>query len=173
MNATTLNAPRTDAAEVTSRSPETTRTLHRVLLAALAPLLALLAIVGLAAQGHAASYGYAAKVNINSYYGAATGDATTNATRTNFYVGAYIRDVREDGYCATIQMRALTGSSASAWYNVGFNCSTSTWKWVSRVLYTSGWAVDQIQIRACQSDRYGNVIGTCSAGVNATNWHVV
>lgn len=152
---------------------KSTKTLRRLLLVGLAPLLALLAIAGMAGQAHAASYGYAGKVYINSYYGAASGDATVNASQTSFSVSGYIKDVRTDGYCATVQMRALTGSSSSAWINVGFNCSTSNWKWVSQTRYTTGWKVDQVQIRACQSDRYGNVVATCSAPVNATNWRVV
>ncbi|WP_148616532.1 hypothetical protein [Nocardioides rubriscoriae] len=167
-----MNTNATNTRTATATATASRPTLRRFLLAGLAPLLTVLAILGMAGQADAASYSYGGKVSINSYYGAASGDATISGSQTSFYVGANLRDVRNDNYCATLQMRGLTNGSASAWITVGFNCDTNVSKFVWASRNTSGWAVDGIQVRACQSNRYGTVVATCSAAVNATNWQV-
>ncbi|MDQ3628397.1 MAG: hypothetical protein M3419_06260 [Actinomycetota bacterium] len=139
-------------------------------------LLALATVIAVALPSQAASGWYwQGAVNMNTYYGAASGNAYIASNNSWVEVGSYIKDTRTDGYCAAVQMRGVYSNGARTnWFAVGNNCSTTQWSWAQRTLYAApGYQFTNAETRTCQSNRYGSVIGTCSAAVAATSWRRV
>ena len=149
----------------------------RRLLVALAVLAAGAGIaVGSAGPSHAATYVHEGTYSINSYYGWSAGNAYIPYNTQHFVsVAGHHRDTRSDGYCSVVHMRGVYGNGAvSGWYRVGNNCSTTASNYsTARINAPSGMWFRNAQVRVCQSDRYGRVIGTCSGAVSAGNWRLI
>ena len=153
-------------------------TIARRLLVAVAALLATAGLTfGTAGAAHAATgQSYEGAVSINSYYGWASGWAyipVGSQDSVSFYVK--FRDNRTDNVCSVLHGRGVLGNgSVTAWKKLGTSCDTVNTSWGQSFSYAPyGQYFVNAQIRVCQSDRYGNVIGTCSAAVAPQSWRVI
>lgn len=154
------------------------RTLRPLTRRALAPLALVVALVagllGVATPAQAAGYLNEGTYSMNTYYGAASGWGYITSDLRSFTVSGYTRDVRNDGYCAVSQARALVnGTAVTGWYKVSATCSTTTSAYGSSPWVTASRQVNQIQVRSCQADRNGVAIGTCSAPVYVSGWRTI
>jgi len=159
-------------AENTNPIEDTTRRSRRLVRRLVAGAMLGLIGLGLAAAPAQAAVGlYKGNFAANTYYGVASGTGYVPTTHTQLGIDGVLRDARTDGYCSTIQMRVLWGDgSRSRWFNAGFNCDTSTGKYFNHTLTSSGGGINGGDIRLCQSNRYGTVVGTCSGYVPIRGW---
>lgn len=162
-------------AAVAGGLPTTRRAFARRVLVALTLTVALVgSVVGVTAPAQAAGSLNEGTYSLNTYYGAASGWGYISSDLRQFTVSGYTRDVRDDGYCAVSQARALAnGTAVTGWYRVSATCSTSSSTYGSSPWVTASRQVNQIQVRTCQADRNGTAIGTCSAPVYVTNWRTI
>lgn len=154
-----------------------TTALTRTALRIVAVVVAALSMVGLvgAPSQAATPTVYEGQVAVNSYYGWVSGQAYIPYGAQNYVsVSAYHRDVRNDGYCSAVHYRGVwSNGSTTGWYYLGNNCSTTNNAYSSKRLNASSGAFINAQVRVCQSDRYGNVAGTCSSAVQASSWRLL
>jgi len=152
-------------------------TIRRLLVLLASTVAALGLTLGAAAPSQAATgYLYEGNISINSYYGWVSGQAYIPYGSQNFVsVNLYYRDNRTDTVCTVVHMRGVYGSGAvTGWRKVGTSCSTTSNSYGSATIYApSGQWFNNAQVRVCQSDRYGNVIGTCSAAVAPPSWRII
>lgn len=160
---------------VAHRSLATRHSFSRRILAAVALAIALVATtVGVTAPAQAAGYLNEGTYSLNTYYGAASGWGYITSDLRQFTVSGYTRDVRNDGYCAVSQARALaSGTAVTGWYKISATCSTTSSIYGSSPWVTASRQVNQLQVRTCQADRNGTAIGTCSAAVYVTSWRTI
>lgn len=150
--------------------PTPARRSGRVVRRLAAGALLVLIVLGLAAPAQAVGL-YKGNFAANTYYGVASGTGYVPTTFTRLGIDGFLRDARNDGYCSTIQMRVeWNDGSRSRWFNAGFNCSTTTGKYFNYALTSSGGGINGGDIRLCQSNRYGTVVGTCSGYVEISRW---
>jgi hypothetical protein len=105
------------------------------------------------------------------------GQAAITANNTTLTVSTYLRD-KNDGYYATLQVRPLvrfnsTGLSQwSTWRNVGTTgVEAAPGTYMSRPFFAaSGTIFTDAEIRICQTNAAGTILGRCTVTVGVDNW---
>jgi len=169
MNTTTTTATAAPTSTSDRPSRHTRRRLARIAIPLLVAAAALLAV---ASPSQAATWSWQGSTSMNTYYGAASIHSGIGSANEWLDTHANIRDTRNDGFCAALQVRAVFSTGqVSNFITVGNTCNTAYYSHVYKGLNAAaGWRFDTAQYRMCQSDRYGRIAGQCSGLVRVNNW---
>lgn len=153
------------------------RTVRRLLVVVATAVAALGLTLGTAAPSQAASPSlYSGLISANTYYGFVGGNAYIPYYGQDWLdFSLSFRDIRRDGFCTVVHARGVYQTGAvTGWSKVGSNCDTvNNVRGNASFTAASGYWFVNAQVRVCQSDRYGNVIGTCSNPISPYRWSLV